>query len=163
MVVWCFLCSNLMHPKQRLWKSAFCGSFQGCEYFIWTTNHRKVDRKGAFHLLWSDGLQTGAYDACIIIMCGATLLLVRVSHTRGCVTSIRISSCDFDRCVDIWSSWFLQTRQWFRENTSSWVSAQSILAKVCAKSRIFGRDAVNVQPSKLVWAHEDQNRKKRIK
>ncbi len=60
-----FILPKFMPPKRRLsipnedfgwrnkrWNQDFRSTFQGCEYSILATNHRKVSRKSWFHLLF---------------------------------------------------------------------------------------------------------------
>ena len=38
--------------RNKRWSACFRGTFRGCEYLIWATNHCKVPRKSAFHLFF---------------------------------------------------------------------------------------------------------------
>ena len=46
------LANDDIAKSYKRWNACFRGSLQGCEYMIWATNHWKVPRKSAFHLVF---------------------------------------------------------------------------------------------------------------
>ncbi len=109
--------ANYMLPKRRFWKeeqkmnAAFRSTFQGWEYSMWATNHGKVLRTVAFHLLF---------------------LLPKSSFGRGKLDTILFNHFSF-HCIlarllstHVWKFMAPKRRFWDAERNARWVFSKHL-------------------------------------